>query len=159
VTLEGDDGVRFEPAALRVLGSAVCAAVFTVVQKPLLDHLRPVDAVDWATWIGAAMVLPFAGGLPDAVADASAGASLSVLWLGVVPSAMGYALYAAVLARMDASAASVLLYLIPPVAGVIAWVWLGETVGALTLVGGAVTLAGVVLATRPTRLPPIDPVT
>jgi drug/metabolite transporter (DMT)-like permease len=73
-----------------------------------------------------------------------------------VPSAIGYLLYAAVLSRMDASAASVLLYLIPPVAAFIAWVWLGESLGPLTVAGGTVALAGVVLATRPTDAPVAD---
>jgi drug/metabolite transporter (DMT)-like permease len=91
------------------------------------------------------------------VADADAEAWLSVAFLGLVPSAMGYALYAAVLSRMDASAASTLLYMIPPVAGVIAWIWLGETVGVLTLVGGAVALVGVGVATRARPRPTTRP--
>lgn len=154
VTLEGGDGVQFEPAALLVLGAAMSAAAYTITQKPLLVTLRPVDATAWATWLGTVLLLPLAGGLPAAVADAPVGADLAVVWLGVVPSALGYAAYAAVLARLDASAASALVYLIPPVAALIAWVWLGETVGVATLVGGAVTLGGVALATRPVRAGP-----
>jgi drug/metabolite transporter (DMT)-like permease len=151
VTLQGEDGIAFEPAALLVLGAALSAALFTVVQKPLLADLRPVDAVAWSTWLGALLVLPFAigAGLGSTIADATLGENLSVVWLGVVPSALGYLLYAAVLARMDASAASVLLYAIPPVAALIAWVWLGESLGVLTIAGGAVALVGVYFATRP----------
>lgn len=154
VTFQGEDGIQFEPAALLVLGSAVSAALYTISQKPLLLHLRPVDTAAWVTWIGALMVLPLAWGLPSSLADADADVLLSLLWLGIVPSAMGYALYAAVLSRLDASAASTLLYLIPPVAAVIAWIWLGETVGVLTFIGGAVALVGVGLATRNGGRPP-----
>ena len=34
----------------------------------------------------------------------------------------------------------------PVVATVIAWLWLGETLGAMQLVGGAIVLAGIFLA-------------
>jgi drug/metabolite transporter (DMT)-like permease len=146
VTFQGEEGVEFEPAALLVLGSAISAAFYTIGQKPLLVHLRPVDTAAWVTWIGALMVLPLLWGFDASQADTDT--ILALLWLGIVPSAIGYALYAAVLSRMEASAASTLLYLIPPVAAIIAWVWLGETVGALTIIGGAIALVGVAIATR-----------
>jgi drug/metabolite transporter (DMT)-like permease len=45
-----------------------------------------------------------------------------------------------------------LLYLVPPVAVFIAFVWLGETPRAGELLGGLVVLAGVVLVTQGDRL-------
>ncbi len=42
-------------------------------------------------------------------------------------------------------------YLVPPITVVIAWVTLAETPPPLVYVGGALCLAGVWLARRPTR--------
>ncbi|GAP64831.1 hypothetical protein MBSD_n0113 [Mizugakiibacter sediminis] len=38
------------------------------------------------------------------------------------------------------------IYLSPPIALLIGWLWLGERPDALTLLGGAITVGGVVLA-------------
>jgi drug/metabolite transporter (DMT)-like permease len=143
---EGGGGLRVEPAALLVLGAASCAAIFAVVHKPLLVHLRPIETTAWSMWVGTILVLPFAGGLLAGMRDAPADATVAMVYLGVVPSAIGYLCFAAVLSRLEASAAAVLLYLIPPVAALIAWVWLGEALGILTAVGGALTLVGVAVA-------------
>jgi drug/metabolite transporter (DMT)-like permease len=46
---------------------------------------------------------------------------------------------------MPASRAVSFLYLIPVMAYLIAWVWLGEVPAALSVVGGGVALSGVVI--------------
>ena len=47
--------------------------------------------------------------------------------------------------RMPAARAASFLYIIPVMAYVIAWLWLGEIPTLLSVVGGVVTLAGVLL--------------
>jgi drug/metabolite transporter (DMT)-like permease len=49
--------------------------------------------------------------------------------------------------RLPASAAAVLLALLPPVALVTAWLWLGVVPRPVAVIGGLISLAGVLLVT------------
>jgi terminal-alkyne amino-acid exporter len=133
-----------------VLGAAVAQATFFVVRKGLLERSR-LDAFDvtaWAMWIGTALLLPFAPGLPQAVAAASPGAFVAVLYLGVGASALGFVARAYASARVPGSFAASTLYAIPVVATAVAWMWLGEAPAVPAVAGGAVAIAGVVLTAR-----------
>jgi drug/metabolite transporter (DMT)-like permease len=79
------------------------------------------------------------------VASAAIGAAV---FLGVAPSAVGFVLWAHALRRMDVGRATTALYLVPAVAIIVALVWLGQVPGPLELLGGAIALAGVLLANR-----------
>ena len=104
-------------------------------------------------WLGTAMLLPFAPGLPHAVATAPAGAIAAVLYLGVGASALGFVSWAYASARVPVSFAASTLYAIPVVAALVAWAWLGETPAALAVAGGAVAIAGVALTARAAHRP------
>jgi terminal-alkyne amino-acid exporter len=150
VAVARDGGVGVDARALLVLGAAVAQATFFVAQKAVLERSR-LDAFDvtaWAMWIGTAMLLPFAPGLPHAVATAPAGAIAAVLYLGVGASALGFVSWAYASARVPVSFAASTLYAIPVVAALVAWAWLGETPAALAVAGGAVAIAGVALTAR-----------
>ena len=138
---------RLRPRALLVLGAAVAQATFFVAQKGLLhrSRLEAFDLTAWAMWLGTAMLLPFAPGLPHAVASAPAGALAAVLYLGVGASALGFVSWAYASARVPVSFAASTLYAVPVVAAAVAWLWLGETPAPLAVAGGAVALAGVAL--------------
>ena len=92
-------------------------------------------------------MLVFAPGLSGAMADAPVGATLSVVYLGVFPTVVAYLALGYAFARMPASNVTSFLYLVPGLAFLIAWVWLGEVPTLLMFVGGALCLLGV-LVTR-----------
>ena len=57
-----------------------------------------------------------------------------------------FSLLVGALRHISATKASIVSSLEPVVATVIAWAWLGETFGATQLVGGAVVIAGILVA-------------
>jgi drug/metabolite transporter (DMT)-like permease len=145
VSVAASASLRLEPAALLVIFAAAAGAVYTVLQKPLLTRYTPLQYTSYIVWTGAALLLVFAPGLLTAVRDAPRSATYAVVYLGLSPSIAGYALFTYGLSRLPASRVSVFIYLIPVCALAIAWVWLGEVPGWLTVAGGAVSVAGVVV--------------
>jgi drug/metabolite transporter (DMT)-like permease len=141
---EGDD-LRIDAGALLILGSALCNSITTVVQKPLFARHRPLTVSAWNMVIGAVLLAPF---LPSALAQGQAASTeglMAAIYLGIVPSLIAYASWNIVLSRLPASRASNFMYCVPPVATLMGFAWLGEAPSALSLVGGAMALGGVIL--------------
>jgi drug/metabolite transporter (DMT)-like permease len=136
-----------------VLLAALAQSVYFVLQKPHLAAYRPVELAAYAIWAGTLGLLPFAPGLAGAVRAAPAGATLAVIFLGIGPGALAYAAWAAVLARLPAARAASMLYLVPGFAILIGWLWLGEAPHPLSLLGGAIAIAGVLIVTTLGRAP------
>jgi drug/metabolite transporter (DMT)-like permease len=138
-------GFGLDPGALLVLLAAICVSVYFVLQKPYLAKYGALPFTTYAIWVGTLISLFFLPGLVAQAGAASAGSLVSMLYLGVFPTALGYVTYAYAFSRMPASRAVSFLYLIPVMAYLIAWVWLGEVPAALSVVGGGVALSGVVI--------------
>jgi drug/metabolite transporter (DMT)-like permease len=130
------------------LASAVAYAVSVVVQKPLLSRLSALQVTWTACTIGALVCLPFA---PDFVHDVrSSGPSALgwVVYLGLMPTAVGFTTWAYALARSSAGRLASTTYLVPPLAIALGWLLLGEVPPLLAVIGGAVCLLGVAIARR-----------
>lgn len=135
--------------ALDVLGKAlVLVAIVLVTLGSLLirrsgTHMPAVALTAWALGLGA--VLLHAGSLllgEAATVPTTPGFLAILVYLAVVPSGVGFALYFAVIERAGPLQANLVVYVVPVVAVVIGWAWLGETVSPVTLVGFAVVFAG-----------------
>jgi drug/metabolite transporter (DMT)-like permease len=138
-------------AGLCIIAAAVYA-VGVVAQKPALAHGSAL-AVTWAACaIGTVCCLPFAPSLVRQLGHAHAGALEWTVYLGLVPTAIGFSTWAYALARTDAGKLGSTTYLVPPIAVLLGWILLGEVPPLLALPGGILCLAGVGLARyRPRR--------
>lgn len=69
-----------------------------------------------------------------------------MLWMILLGAIVPFALFVASLRHISATRASILAMLEPVVATAVAWAWLGESFAAAQIAGGALVLAGIVLA-------------
>jgi drug/metabolite transporter (DMT)-like permease len=146
-------GLSFGASALVVLAAAVAQAAFHVAEKPLLVRYTGFEVTAYAMWAGTVFLLPWSAPAIGAVSRAPAGAVWAAMFLGVAPSALGFALWARALARMPVGRATAWLYLVPAVAIIVSLVWLSQLPSLVSLGGGALAVGGVVLAARPLTRP------
>ena len=140
-----------DPGAAPILLAAVSESLFFVFQKPYLARYGSLRFTTYAIWAGTLVMLVFLPGLPGAVVEAPIEATLSVVYLGIFPTVIAYLALGYAFARMPASNATSFLYLVPGLAFVVAWIWLGEVPTLLTVLGGVITLSGVVLVNARSR--------
>jgi drug/metabolite transporter (DMT)-like permease len=140
----GDAGLGI---ALCVL-AAVAYAVAVVVQKPVLARVSPFQVTFVGCVSATLALLPFAPALGHEAGRADTAALFWVVYLGVVPTALGFATWTFALRRTSAGRMASLAYLIPVVAIGLGWALLDERPPALAAAGGVLCLAGVWLARR-----------
>lgn len=151
VTLGAGDTIRFEPLALLIFAAVICTSVYFVFQKPLLREMVSLDFTAASIIAGTIVLIPFGLGLPEKLMTASNAHLLSILWLGIAPSFVGYLLWNLALSRAPAGKVAIFLYAQPVIAASIAWVWLDQVPTVLTALGGVVLIAGVVLGSATAR--------
>ncbi|MDR7085642.1 drug/metabolite transporter (DMT)-like permease [Aeromicrobium panaciterrae] len=127
------------------LVAAVCYAIGTLSQKVALRDTSPVMSVWLACLVGTVVCLPFAPQLIDELGEASAGDIGWLVFLGIFPTAIGFSTWAYALKRLTAGQVASTTYLVPAVATLISWAYLGEIPTALAFIGGGLCLLGVTI--------------
>jgi drug/metabolite transporter (DMT)-like permease len=73
---------------------------------------------------------------------------IALFALAWISQAMGQGLIAYALGHLPASFSALAILIEPLTAALLGWIWLGEALGALQAIGGAVVLAGIAVARR-----------
>lgn len=145
-------GLRLDVRAFVILAAALAQSIYSLGQKKFLSRYSALQVTAVAIWCGALFLLPFSSGVIGEIRSAPLGTTLAVLYLGVVPGALGYVTWGFGLSRIPASMAGTYLYLVPAFAMAIAWLWLGEIPTLVSLVGGVLVVLGVVIVNTSGRI-------
>jgi drug/metabolite transporter (DMT)-like permease len=160
VALAGVAAVCLSRAGVSVsasIGIAVAAmivqGIYHPLQRPLLRTYTGLEVATYTMVAGTLMTLPLVPFGRVGLAGASASGWVAAIYLGLLPSALGFVLWGDAVARLPVAVSTSLLYLVPPVAVLIAWLWLGEIPLPTELFGGLVVIAGVAVISQGRRIP------
>lgn len=144
VVICGDRGIgEIDPRGVLILLAALSWSVYFALQKHYAHRYSPLTMACYMVWAGTLMLCVNLPGLPAAVLRAPLTENLAVLVLGIFPSALAYLAWGYVLKHVEVSRASVAMYLIPPVAMLMAATLLGEQVTPWVVLGALIVLASV----------------
>lgn len=131
-----------------VLGSAVMWAAYTILNKNVSKHYNPLYLTTSAYIFGSIFLLPVAASIEDigTLASLSMKTWAIVLYLGIFCSGITFLLWNYALSRMDSTKASVFIYLIPIVAMLVGWAFMGETITIYMIIGFALTIIGIFIS-------------
>lgn len=136
------------PGVALALGAGASYAGYTLAAKRMLDAGHaPESVMAGAFGLGALLLAPV---LVVAGAGLAAPGGLAlVLFLGVVPTALAYVLFARGLRRLSAAETATLTLAEPLTAALLGVLVLGERVSAPATLGGALILAGLLVLAAP----------
>ncbi len=142
-------------------GLAVITALFygsyQLTVKLLRSSFSPATIMLWAGFSAAATLLVIALASGESMLPETPAGWWFLAALAFVSHVAGQGLIAYAFGHLPASFGSLSLLLQPLVAAAIAWVWFAEKPGIMRVAGGAIMLAGLVLATRAQRRPVVGP--
>jgi drug/metabolite transporter (DMT)-like permease len=143
---------------LLCLLAALTAAIGVTLEKPVLERVSALNVTALACAVGALVTAPFAPALVNEVSAASPDSTGWLFYLGAFPTSVAFTTWAFALGRTTAGRLATTMYLIPPTTIGLAWLILGEVPPLVAIVGGVLSIAGVVIAqSRAAPAPVVSP--
>lgn len=154
----GEEGLTFLKHATgvgcAVLGS-ISWAVYTYFGKGIVHKYGGLRVTAWAIGIGALLQIPLAlcYGLADTIGAFTVAEWLVVLYIGLVPTAVAFALWFVALHYIDATTLGMTQYTGPILNAFLGWLVLREPVLWQHIAGTALVFVGLHFAARPPAPP------
>ena len=133
---------------LIMFGASIAWAFYTVGSRPLVERRGALTVTAWTLWIGTAGIV--LAGIADVFRaswqDVSPLTWLAVIYAGVLSIGVAYIIWYYGVEKLGNTRTSVYSNIVPVVAVLVAWLWLGEVPTAPQVAGMVVILSGVSLA-------------
>lgn len=134
------------PAILLLLAAAVLSAISIILNKTILNTMRPMESTIYGIWAGTLFLLPFLPGSFQEMSHAPLSATMACVFLGVMPAGLGFMGWSFILKYTSANKAARFLYLIPVITAFQSSFFLGEPPSMLESIGAILTLLAVLSA-------------
>lgn len=135
---------------LFLIGAAVTWALYSVLVRKVTQNID-VLLFSFVAFIGGLPVTLPAGAWEWStvgVGEITLGVVGGVLFLGVISTALAMVLWNTAFAYLDASLASLTFFAQPVVGSLLGWLFLGETITPLFLLGGVLIGVGLIVSSR-----------
>ncbi|MGL5839555.1 MAG: DMT family transporter [Sphingorhabdus sp.] len=144
ISLIGDIAGSLHNVVLLICAAA-CSGAYFVIQRPLVTQLGPLNAAACTMLTGGLWLLPWAPSGLTSTFDSHT-ALFAVLYLAVLASVAGYALWMIALQGLGATRAAIFLFLMAPMTAAMDLIGGRIAFSTQLLIGGALAIAGVVIA-------------
>ncbi len=137
---------------LSLIAAALTWALYSVLVR-LVTRQLDVLSVSFIAFLGGLPIVVPAGVLENSVQQIGAitpGIIAGVLFLGIICTALAMALWNNAFAQLDAGLASLTFFAQPVVGSLLGWLFLGDRITVLFLLGGVLIAFGLVIASRET---------
>ncbi|PGV97529.1 EamA family transporter, partial [Bacillus cereus] len=149
ISFSQGDAIQLNSGGLFILLAAISESLFFVFQTSYLKKYGFLPFTIYTIFSSTVCMLIFLPGVYQEILAAPLEVNLSVIYLGVFPTVLPYIALAYIISRAGASEATSSLYLTPITACFIAWIWLGEVPTLVSIIGGGITILGIVIAHIP----------
>lgn len=134
-----------------MIGAIICWAVYSVFVKQYMHLFPPIAALLVMISISHVVLFPIILiewsllGIPEIF---QLKYIISLVYLGVFPSFIALLLYNNAVQKIGASKASLFLNFLPVVTMVGAYIWLGESISGMQIIGALLVIGGVIITTQ-----------
>ena len=137
----------FGKGEMAILGCVASWSAYSLIGRSVLKTLSPITAVFYSSLIGTLLLLGPAlyQGAVGGLFSYNQADWLSLAFLGMFGTAVGFSLYYQAIKKIGASRSSVFINLVPLFSVCLSWLILDELIKPVVLLGGLLLLAGVTL--------------
>ena len=137
----------FNFGIILLLLAAITTSGHNVIQRKLLKKYTALEATTYSVIVATIFMFVFFPGFIREFQYSTLTVNLIVAYLGVFPAALAYLLWGFALSTAKKTSNVVIfLYLVPFVAIILGYFWLGEVLSIWSILGGVIIIAGMVLA-------------
>lgn len=137
----------FGVGELSLLGCVFSWSAYTLIGRSVLKNITPLASVCYSSIIGTLLLLipALTEDLFQLLPTVTATGWLSLSYLGIFGTAIGFSLYYAGINRIGSTGAGIFINLVPLFSILLSWLILDEFIKPVVLAGGVLILCGVTL--------------